>query len=741
MFPVKESIAYFSEFDQSQRKFFLQDLVECLDKSELLSLSSNINPKLRKDIISDLPVELRRHLCNNYLKAEELLGFCQVSKKWNFLLSDAAIWKSFGKFDDVQNVSNKIQFINKQRILSKWLDKKQNQCIQISPENLSRISTFINNPIGGGKYIKTRLSEIQIESMSYEGTAIFRNLNPVNDFKILHANPNLLTIDCHRGQTVTCVEADDDYIITGSSDGTINVWCKNGQNQRTKRSSNSPTLSNSFVDLQNVLEKSAENYLKMGFSLKGTLSGHRGQIWTISYFDHFLVSGCTKSQIKIWSLKTMDCIETHVAHLGTVRCLAFFKNINENPSRKFNFVSGSRDKTLRWFFPTARKTPEIEKKSSRCSSWDSIQLKQHTGHIRSVIWSPCGNRIISGSYDSDIIIWYLSKTEQNTISGHIILKGHSRKIYSLEISKCGRFLISGGLDPFIIVWEMPERNNDAMDNDDQINGFQIAHRKINLSSNRRRSRTLLTETEFPGPHLVTGLILLQSRAFSKKTIRIDRNSNSIIPGPKRNLIIAAENLAKVSIFDLQTGQLLNRIDTTNNQNNNRSYHDDNNLEVASALDQIRRGFENLTRELGHQDFDADGMLQNVTVNRNQNLNASSNSDSNPPSNFTITSIDYVTCPYNINYKSNSKSPQNNPNLLLVVGLSNGIIKLFDAVSGAFIRNLVDFSVVKNSAIWQVKVFGENGKNLVCTSGTNMQRGPVRGETEVAETRMGLLDFG
>ena len=124
--------------------------------------------------------------------------------------------------------------------------------------------------------------------------------------------------------------------------------------------------------------------------------------------------------------------------------------------------------------------------------------------------------------------------------------------------------------------------------------------------------------------------------------------------------------SSVSIFDLQTGQLLNRIDTTKNhsQNNNRSYHDDNNLEVASALDQIRRGFENLTRELGHQEeFDADGMLQNVTVNnRNQNLNHPANSNPNPPSNFTITSIDYVTCPYNINYKTNSKNPQTIQNI-------------------------------------------------------------------------------
>jgi len=76
-------------------------------------------------------------------------------------------------------------------------------------------------------------------------------------------------------------------------------------------------------------------------------------------------------------------------------------------------------------------------------------LTGHTGSVNSVVISPDGQILISGSADKMIKMWELS-TGKETCT----LTGHTGSICTVAISLDGRTLVSGGWDQTIKVWDL-----------------------------------------------------------------------------------------------------------------------------------------------------------------------------------------------------------------------------------------------------------------------------------------------
>jgi WD40 repeat protein len=74
-------------------------------------------------------------------------------------------------------------------------------------------------------------------------------------------------------------------------------------------------------------------------------------------------------------------------------------------------------------------------------------LQGHDKGVISVAFSPCGNRIASGSYDSTIRVWDLFSDAES-----LVLRGHERYVNCIAFSRDGQQIASGSMDVTVRLW-------------------------------------------------------------------------------------------------------------------------------------------------------------------------------------------------------------------------------------------------------------------------------------------------
>jgi WD40 repeat protein len=234
-----------------------------------------------------------------------------------------------------------------------------------------------------------------------------------------------MLLEGHEEDLVTCLQFDDEKIITGSDDHKINVYDINTG------------------------------------KLKSTLEGHEGGVWALQYVGNTLVTGSIDRTVRVWDIKRGVCRFVLRGHSSTVRCLKIVMpteirhadgSITMEPSEPI-IVSGSRDMTIRvWRLPDLETEPEMP--LSTCLEDDVIskrflkyKLVEHENSVRDL--AVHGNTLVSGSYDNNVIVWNL-----DTGSKIHILKGHGMKVYCVAIDPKRRHCISGSLDASVRIWDI-----------------------------------------------------------------------------------------------------------------------------------------------------------------------------------------------------------------------------------------------------------------------------------------------
>jgi F-box and WD-40 domain protein CDC4 len=307
--------------------------------------------------------------------------------------------------------------------------------------------------------------------------------------------PKRTTFAGHASAVVTCLQFDDEKIVSGSDDQSICIY-----------------------DIQTG-------------KLIRQLDGHEGGVWALQYFGDTLVSGSTDRTVRVWNLKTGKMTHVFHGHTSTVRCLqlllpvasganstSHLKTKHVASTFKGGYVSsstwlpqastpnltepliitGSRDTTIRvWrlpepddpMYPPPQSSSSNPPQQASMSGTNSSSLSdlagmsneagtptlhsstsgvipnssatsfgsatnpyfRHvlTGHSHSVrALAGHGNIVCSGSYDSTVRVWDVVKGECRWR-----LTGHTQKVYSIVfdgVSRCW----SGSMDATVRCWDI-----------------------------------------------------------------------------------------------------------------------------------------------------------------------------------------------------------------------------------------------------------------------------------------------
>lgn len=252
----------------------------------------------------------------------------------------------------------------------------------------------------------------------------------------LRADPMHTTFAGHGTNVVTCVQFDEDKIVSASDDHSINIY-DTGTGALRKR-----------------------------------LDGHEGGVWALEYKGDTLVSGSTDRTVRIWDLE--DLTQTHVffGHTSTVRCLQIVEPVYDEATGEFQppyplIVTGSRDASLRvWKLPKkgepAYSAGEANGAAHAPPEQNPFHVHHLEGHGEAVRALAAHGRIcVSGSYDRTVRVWDIVKgTCIHVLQGHEA-KGESdvtlhqlTSVYSIVYDKFRNRCASGSMDNTVKIWDL-----------------------------------------------------------------------------------------------------------------------------------------------------------------------------------------------------------------------------------------------------------------------------------------------
>lgn len=235
--------------------------------------------------------------------------------------------------------------------------------------------------------------------------------------------PHHFAFSAHPNHVITCLQFDDDKIITGSDDTLIHVYdTKTGQ-------------------------------------LRKKLAGHEGGVWALQYEGNVLVSGSTDRSVRVWDIEKGLCTQVFHGHTSTVRCLQILMpelaGYNEKGAimipEKPLIITGSRDSQLRvWRLPEQGSKRYIQTgppaNDADCPYFVRV-LSGHSHSVRAI--AAHQDTLVSGSYDNTVRVWKISTGE--TLHR---LHGHSMKVYSVVLDHKRNRCISGSMDNFVKIWSL-----------------------------------------------------------------------------------------------------------------------------------------------------------------------------------------------------------------------------------------------------------------------------------------------
>ena len=195
-------------------------------------------------------------------------------------------------------------------------------------------------------------------------------------------------------------------------------------------------------------------------ALRAILQGHEGGVWALQYEGNTLVSGSTDRSVRVWDIERGVCTQVFQGHTSTVRCLQILMptEIGKTPGGKPIMmpkqpliITGSRDSNLRvWKLPQPNDQTFFQAGPSQDDADCPYFVRVLSGHHHSVrAIAAHGDVLVSGSYDSTVRVWKISTGE--TIHQ---LRGHSMKVYSVVLDHERNRCISGSMDNLVKVWSL-----------------------------------------------------------------------------------------------------------------------------------------------------------------------------------------------------------------------------------------------------------------------------------------------
>ncbi|KAI0003555.1 WD40 repeat-like protein [Xylariaceae sp. FL0662B] len=474
----------FDNMPAEMKSFMMYQFLRRCSRKTLHVVADVVNPALKCDIIKDLPLELNLHILS-YLDHRDLCRAAQVSKHWrNIIDSNETGWKELFDCDGFVLASGELdrairegwgwqdpvgpEGCERDYSLQNRLTSTETELVQsLKPDpphqklRSSKRKRALNNL--GSERAKRRASaqDNVKDEKTYTGERVHKSEGPISAanaaavavpdphiglpslrklhlFKSLYrrhymirkswtsgkVKPGHVAFAAHPRHVITCLQFDDDKIITGSDDMLIHVYdTKSGK-------------------------------------LRRRLEGHEGGVWALQYEGNVLVSGSTDRSVRVWDIEKGLCTQVFYGHTSTVRCLQILMPTNtgrfENGQAvmmppKPLIITGSRDSQLRvWRLPEAGSRRYIQTGPPANDADCPYFIRTLQGHSHSVrAIAAHADTLVSGSYDNTVRVWRISTGE--TVH---VLQGHSQKVYSVVLDVARNRCISGSMDSFVKIWDL-----------------------------------------------------------------------------------------------------------------------------------------------------------------------------------------------------------------------------------------------------------------------------------------------
>lgn len=195
------------------------------------------------------------------------------------------------------------------------------------------------------------------------------------------------TLNGHEGGVRSvCISSDSKLIISGSDDTTVKVWSIVGSCLSTFFGHHAFVRSVLVTEEFFVISASSDKLIKL-WNMSGTcihtFEGHNSDVTSLSLAGDILASSSGDSTVKLWQIKTKECIKTYTgdSSIGPVN------SVYISPDKQL--ILAAQDKHLWYIYRDDIKVIEYH----------------HTSQIRSVCASIDKSIIITGSNDLNIKIY------------------------------------------------------------------------------------------------------------------------------------------------------------------------------------------------------------------------------------------------------------------------------------------------------------------------------------------------
>jgi F-box and WD-40 domain protein CDC4 len=474
----------FDAMPAEMKSFMMYQFLRRCPRKTLHVVANVVNPALKCNILQYLPLELTLHILS-YLDHRDLCRAAQVSKYWRgivdsnetgwkelfdrdgFVLAsgelDRAIREGWGWQDPVGPEGCERDFSLQNRLtstetelrsalkpdlpLQKLRSSKRKRALNnFSTERSKRRASNQDNVKDERTYAghNVHKSEGPISAANAAVVAVpdphigLPSLRRLHLFKSLYrrhymirkswtsgkVKPGHVAFAAHPRHVITCLQFDDDKIITGSDDMLIHVYdTKTGK-------------------------------------LRRRLEGHEGGVWALQYEGNVLVSGSTDRSVRVWDIEKGLCTQVFYGHTSTVRCLQILMptktgkiedGLDVMMPPKPLIITGSRDSQLRvWRLPEAGSRRYIQTGPPANDADCPYFIRTLQGHSHSVrAIAAHADTLVSGSYDNTVRVWRISTGE--TVH---VLQGHTQKVYSVVLDVERNRCISGSMDSYVKIWDL-----------------------------------------------------------------------------------------------------------------------------------------------------------------------------------------------------------------------------------------------------------------------------------------------
>lgn len=382
---------HISHYSDDDKVTLLKGILSLTTRPVLSAIQEHISPLLKKDPFAYLPNEISLRIISFIDDPKTLARASQVSRLWYLILSDDLTWKELCKTHHYRRLSAAVTVTPKLFQSSNNGSSSDSKAIDINTFRSSAIhgpNPETNNAIATG----------------------------MNDFVESQYYPEAMR---HPAPTNYRSHFKHQYML--------NTAWQSGGRLAAKYVINHAGVVTSLIMTSKYIAFSLDSSKIFVFSEDGkllrSLFGHTMGVWALSISGDTLVSGGCDRDVRVWNLKTGECLQILRGHQSTIRCLQM---VDEK-----TVISGSRDTSVRVW--------DIE--NGRCLH----VLNGHTSTVRCI--EAKGDICVSGSYDCTAKVWRISDgTLLHTFYGHL------SQIYSLAFD--GERLVTGSLDAVIKVWDV-----------------------------------------------------------------------------------------------------------------------------------------------------------------------------------------------------------------------------------------------------------------------------------------------